>query len=63
MRSALLGVRLLTLTYGPATDSYRHGGYAGKSIFGNVTRADLGAFMLDNLDEPRYVNESVFVQS
>jgi len=90
MRSAVLGVRLLThgsfaakeeqdkivrasgldytivqpptLTYGPATDSYRHGEYAGKNIFGDITRADLATFMLDNLDESRYVNESTYVQ-
>ena len=91
MRSAVLGIRLLThgsfaakekqdsivrssgldytivqpptLTHGPATDTYRHGNYAGKSIFGDLSRADLATFMLDNLDTPRYVNESAYVQS
>lgn len=52
-----------TLTSGSPTGTYRHGNYRGKSIFGTVTRADLAAFMVDNLQLARYVHESVYVQA
>jgi putative NADH-flavin reductase len=51
-----------TLTTGPATGTYRHGDYRGKSILGNISRADLAAFMLDNLEQDRYLNQSAYVQ-
>ncbi|MFD5142939.1 NAD(P)-dependent oxidoreductase [Streptomyces sp. NPDC058401] len=52
-----------TLTYGPATGTYRHGDYRGASILGKISRADLAAFMLDNLEQDRYVDQSVYVQN
>jgi putative NADH-flavin reductase len=51
-----------TLTFGPPTGTYRHGDYRGKSILGRISRADLVAFMVDNLEQGNYVNQSVYVQ-
>ncbi|MFD5625477.1 NAD(P)-dependent oxidoreductase [Streptomyces sp. NPDC127072] len=51
-----------TLTFGPTTGAYRHGDYRGKSILGRISRADLAEFMLDNLEQERYADESVYVQ-
>ncbi|MEV6296950.1 hypothetical protein AB0M41_42600 [Streptomyces sp. NPDC051896] len=61
-RGALNIVQPPTLTAGPATGTYRHGDYRGKSILGNISRADLAAFMLDNLEQDRYLNQSAYVQ-
>lgn len=52
-----------TLTFGPATGAYRHGDYRGQSILGRISRADLADFMLDNLEQERYLDESVYVQN
>lgn len=52
-----------SLTDGPRSGMYRSGDYAGKSIFGSISRGDLADFMLDNLDHDRFVNESTFIQS
>ncbi|MFJ6088459.1 NAD(P)-dependent oxidoreductase [Streptomyces sp. NPDC092369] len=52
-----------TLTFGPPTGAYRHGDYRGKSILGKISRADLAHFMLDNLEQDRYLDESVYVQN
>ncbi|MFF3212090.1 NAD(P)-dependent oxidoreductase [Streptomyces sp. NPDC002886] len=52
-----------TLTSGPATGTYRHGDYPGRSILGRISRADLADFMLDNLEQDRYLDQSVYVQS
>ncbi|WP_125588033.1 NAD(P)-dependent oxidoreductase [Companilactobacillus jidongensis] len=51
-----------TLTFGDKTSNYRYGNYEGKSIMGNISRADLADFMINNLDDSRYINESVYVQ-
>lgn len=51
-----------TLTSASPTGNYRHGDYKGKSIFGKISRADLAEFMINNLENKRYINESVFVQ-
>ncbi len=52
-----------TLTFGPATGAYRQGDYQGRSILGRISRADLADFMLDNLEQERYLNQSVYVQN
>ncbi|WP_398875919.1 NAD(P)H-binding protein [Streptomyces prunicolor] len=52
-----------TLTFGPATGAYRQGDYRGRSILGRISRADLADFMLDNLEQERYLNQSVYVQN
>lgn len=51
-----------TLTSASPTGNYRHGDYKGKSIFGKISRADLAEFIINNLENKRYINESVFVQ-
>lgn len=51
-----------TLTFASPTGNYRHGDYKGKSIFGKISRADLAEFIINNLENKRYINESVYVQ-
>lgn len=51
-----------TLTFSSPTGNYRHGDYKGKSIFGRISRADLAEFMISNLEEKRYLKESVYIQ-
>lgn len=52
-----------TLTFEPATHAYRYGDYPHKSIRGNISRADLAEFMVTNLTENRYHQESVYIQN
>ncbi|MFJ7270086.1 NAD(P)H-binding protein [Streptomyces sp. NPDC099050] len=52
-----------TLAHSPATGTYRHGDYRGKSILGKTSRPDLAAFMLDNLEQDRYPDQPVYVQT
>lgn len=52
-----------TLTFGPATHAYRYGDYPHKSIRGSISRADLAEFMITNLSENRYHQESVYIQN
>ncbi|WP_421016849.1 NAD(P)-dependent oxidoreductase [Furfurilactobacillus cerevisiae] len=51
-----------TLTDGPATHAYRYGDYSNKSINGHISRADLAEFMITNLTNHRYEQESVYIQ-
>lgn len=51
-----------TLTNGAATHAYRYGDYPNKSINGHISRADLSEFMITNLTNNRYEQESVYIQ-
>jgi hypothetical protein len=50
-------VRAPMLTEGPATGRVREG-YVGKDIGPRLTRADLAAFMLKQLDTETYVGQA-----
>lgn len=52
-------VRPPRLTDGPRTDAYRHGtDIRAQAAVPVISRADLADFMLDQLDDPSYINKS-----